>query len=46
MEEAGEADGGVVLARNDVTDPVELVLDSSASLDPGGDLLGLSIGHR
>ena len=34
-----------VLIEDDVTDPVELVLDSPVPLDPGGNLLGLGIGH-
>ena len=35
-----------VLVEDDVSDSVELVLDSPVPLDPGGDLLGLGIGHR
>ena len=34
-----------VLVEDDVSDSVELVLDSPVPLDPGGDLLGLGIGH-
>ena len=34
-----------VLVEDDVSDPVEPVLDSPVPLDPGGNLLGLGIGH-
>jgi len=34
-----------VLVEDDVSDPVELVLDSPVPADLGGDLLGLGIGH-
>ena len=34
-----------VLARDDVSDPVEAVLDGPMASGPGGDGLGRSVGH-
>lgn len=52
LRSAAETKGAVsgaqlvaVLVEDDVTDPVELVLDSPVPLDPGGDGLGLGVGH-